>query len=40
MTFKYNNVYVNDVSTVVGPYEANGPLSKLYDKRYDIRIQS
>lgn len=35
MTFKYNNVYVNDVSTVVGPYEANGPLSKLYDKRYD-----
>lgn len=35
MTFKYNNVYVNDVSTVVGPYEANGPLSKLYDKRYE-----
>ena len=34
MTFKYNNVYVLDSSTVAGPYEAKGPLSKLYDKTY------
>lgn len=34
MTFKYNNVYINDTSTVVGPYEAKGPLSKLFDKTY------
>lgn len=35
MTFKYNNVYINEVSTVVGPYESKGPFSKFYDKRYD-----
>ena len=35
MTFKYNNVYINNTSTVVGPYEAKGPLSKLYDKYYE-----
>ena len=35
MTFKYNNVYINNTSTVVGPYEAKGPLSKLYDKSYE-----
>lgn len=35
MTFKYNNVYINNTSTVVGPYEANGPLSKLFDKKYE-----
>ena len=34
MTFKYNNVYINNTSTVVGPYEAKGPLGKLYDKTY------
>lgn len=34
MTFKYNNVYINETSTVVGPYEAKGPFSKLYDKCY------
>lgn len=34
MTFKYNNVYINNTSTVVGPYEAKGPFSKLYDKTY------
>lgn len=34
MTFKYNNVYINNTSTVVGPYEAKGPLSKEYDKKY------
>lgn len=35
MTFKYNNVYLNETSTVTGPYEANGPFGKLYDKSYD-----
>ena len=35
MTFKYNNVYINETSTVVGPYEHNGPLSKYYDAHYD-----
>ena len=35
MTFKYNNVYINETSTVTGPYEAKGPLSKLFDKSYD-----
>lgn len=35
MTFKYNNVYINNTSTVVGPYEAKGPFSKLYDKSYE-----
>ena len=34
MTFKYKNVYINDTSTIVGPYEYNGPLSKYYDKHY------
>lgn len=35
MTIKYNNVYLNEASTVTGPYEANGPFTKLYDKSYD-----
>lgn len=35
MTFKYNNVYINEVSTVVGPYEHKGPLSKYYDLHYE-----
>lgn len=35
MTNEYNNVYLNCVSTVSGPYEANGPFSKLYDKSYN-----
>ena len=29
MTHRYDNVYLNMVSTVTGPYEANGPFSKL-----------
>ena len=28
------NVYINNTSTVVGPYEAKGPLKDLYDKIY------
>lgn len=35
MTFKYNNVYINETSTVVGPYEYKGPLSKYYDTHYE-----
>ena len=35
MTIKFNNVYINDASTVTGPYEKNGPLSKYFDKSYD-----
>lgn len=35
MTTKYNNVYLNEVSTVTGPYESNGPFSKLYDRSYN-----
>lgn len=34
MTFKYNNVYINETSTVVGPYEHKGPLSKYFDSYY------
>lgn len=34
MTFKYNNVYINETATITGPYEANGPLAKYYDKSY------
>lgn len=35
MTFKYNNVYLNESSTIVGPYENSGPLSKYFDSHYD-----
>ena len=35
MTIKYKDVYIKDVSTVVGPYENKGPLSKRFDKHYD-----
>lgn len=35
MTYKYNDVYVGGYSTVVGPYEKDGPLSKGFDKSYD-----
>jgi len=34
MTTKYQNVYIKDVATVVGPYEFEGPLSKRFDKHY------
>ena len=34
MTFRYNNVYINETGTVTGPYESNGPLSKYFDKSY------
>lgn len=35
MTFKYSNVYINETSTICGPYENKGPLSKYFDKHYD-----
>ena len=35
MNFKYNSVYLNDVSTVVGLYESKGPLSMYFDKAYN-----
>ena len=34
MTFKYDNVYINETATVTGPYEQEGPLSKYFDKSY------
>ena len=35
MTTKFRNVYLDNVSTVVGPYEHDGPLSKRFDRFYD-----
>ncbi len=34
MTFNYNNVYINNYSTVVGPYEKDGPLGSKFDRYY------
>lgn len=34
MTFKYENVYVLESSTVAGPYEAKGPLKSTFDKTF------
>lgn len=31
MTFKFNDVYINDTSTITGPYESEGPLGKYFD---------
>ena len=39
MTFKYKNVYINDTSTISGPYEKKGPLNNFFDGKYfQIRI--
>lgn len=35
MTIKYENVYINETSTVTGPYEKKGPLHGYFDKGYD-----
>ena len=35
MTFKFNNVFVNNTSTVTGPYEKECPLGNKFDKSYD-----
>lgn len=34
MLLNFRNVYVDDASTVCGPYEAKGPLHKNFDKCY------
>ena len=34
MNFKYNNVYLGETGTVVGPYELNGLYASNYDKSY------
>ncbi len=34
MTFKYENVYVNETSTVAGPIENKGPIANYFDKTY------
>ncbi len=34
MTNTYKNVYINESATIVGPYEANGPLKDYFDKTY------
>lgn len=35
MTIKFNNVYLDKVSTVVGKMEHNGPLSRRFDRYYE-----
>ena len=34
MTFNYQDVYLNNTSTIVGPYEKKGPLGKYFDLSY------
>ena len=34
MTFKFNNVYINETATITGPYEGKGPLGKYFDLCY------
>lgn len=41
MTFKFNNVYIKNTSTISGPIEAKGPLNKYFDKTHkDFYINS
>ena len=35
MTFKFNNVYIDNTGCVTGPYEKKGPLGHKFDKSYD-----
>lgn len=35
MTTKYKNVFIEDVYTICGNYENDGPLSKYFDKKYE-----
>lgn len=35
MTFKFDDIYINEVSTVAGVMESSGPLGKYYDKTYN-----
>ena len=34
MTFTFNNTYIEECSTVCGPYEKTGPLKRYFDKSY------
>lgn len=34
MTFSFQNVYIEETSTVCGPYEKRGPLRRYFDKTY------
>ena len=33
MILNFRNVYLDNASTVCGPYEAKGPLAKNFDKK-------
>jgi dUTP pyrophosphatase len=35
MTFKCKDVYLKETSTVVGPYEKDGPLGEYFDKEHN-----
>ena len=35
MTIKFNNVYVENVSTVAGPFVIEGPLKDNFDKKFN-----
>ncbi len=35
MTFSFDKVYIEECSTVCGPYEKKGPLRRYFDKTYD-----
>ncbi len=35
MTLKFNRVYVQDASVIVGPYEEKGPFGNTFDGHYD-----
>ena len=35
MTFYYDRVYIEETSTVCGPYEKQGPLRRYFDKTYN-----
>lgn len=35
MTIKFNNVYIENVSTVAGPFVIEGPLKDNFDKKFD-----
>ena len=35
MTFKYDNVFINDTAIVAGKYEKNGNFKNYFDKTYD-----
>ena len=38
MTVKFNNVYVNNASTIASVYEKDGPIADCFDMVYDTYI--